>query len=116
MLGHYFTIALRSFRRAPLTTAVNILALALGLAAFVIAYGVVSFWDKSERNFTNVDRTYVVTSDLEANKTGGHQDGRGSRSTNRLYSDYLEGRVPGLRSRRAHADDEQRGGRLRRAT
>ena len=88
MLGHYFTIALRSFRRAPLTTAVNILALALGLAAFVIAYGVVSFWDKSERNFTNVDRTYVVTSDLEA-KTGAIKTGV-QPVTNRLYSDYLK--------------------------
>ncbi len=87
MLGHYFTIALRSFKRAPLTTAVNIVALALGLAAFVIAYGVVSFWDKSERNFKNVDRTYVITSDLEA-KTGAIKTGV-QPVTNRLFSDYL---------------------------
>jgi hypothetical protein len=55
MLGHYFTIALRSLRRAPLTAAVNVVALALGLASFVIAYGIVTFWDKSERHF-NADR------------------------------------------------------------
>ena len=61
MLGHYFTIAFRSLRRAPLTASVNVIALALGLAAFITAYGVVSFWDRSERHFPNVDRTYVIT-------------------------------------------------------
>ena len=66
MLGHYLTIALRSLRRAPFTAAINVVALALGLAAFVTAYGVVTYWDNSERHFANVDRTYVVTANLEA--------------------------------------------------
>jgi len=88
MLGHYFTIALRSLRRAPLTAAVNVVALALGLASFVIAYGIVTFWDKSERHFPNVDRTYVVTADLEA-LNGSVRTGV-SPTTNRLYADYLK--------------------------
>ncbi len=92
MLGHYFTIAFRNLRRAPLTAAVNVAALALGLAAFVTAYGVVSFWDKSERNFANVDRTYVVTSDLEA-RTGTIKTGV-QPVTNRLYADYLKTEFP----------------------
>jgi putative ABC transport system permease protein len=92
VLDHYFTVALRNLRRAPLTAAVNVLALALGLAAFVTAFGVVSFWDKSERHFPNVDRTYVITADLEARdgaiKTGVQP------TTNRLYADYLKTEFP----------------------
>ena len=92
MLGHYLTIAFRSFRRTPLTAAINVIALALGLAAFVTAYGVVSFWDKSERHFSNAGRTYVITSNLEARngtiKTGVQP------TTNRLYADYLKAEFP----------------------
>jgi putative ABC transport system permease protein len=87
MLGHYIFIALRSLRRAPLTAAVNVTALALGLAAFVTAYGVVTFWDKSERHFANVDRTYVITAALEARN--GSIDTGVQPTTNRLYADYL---------------------------
>ncbi|HVR21052.1 MAG TPA: hypothetical protein VMS65_15175, partial [Polyangiaceae bacterium] len=92
MLGHYFTIALRSLRRAPLTAAVNVVALALGLAAFVTAYGVVAFWDKSERHFANVDRTYVITANLEA-RNGSLKTGV-QPTTNRLYADYLKTEFP----------------------
>ncbi|HET8697367.1 MAG TPA: ABC transporter permease [Gammaproteobacteria bacterium] len=88
MIGHYVTIAMRNLRRAPLTALVNVLALALGLAAFVTAYGIVTFWNKSERHFANADRTYVITADLEAVngaiKTGVQP------TTNRLYADYLK--------------------------
>ncbi|HEX2538340.1 MAG TPA: ABC transporter permease, partial [Pseudolabrys sp.] len=92
MLGHYFTIALRSLKRTPLTATVNVLALAMGLAAFIVAYGIVSFWDKSERHFANVDRTYVITSDLEA-RNGSIKTGV-SPVTNRLYADYLRNEFP----------------------
>ena len=57
MFGHYLTVAVRSFRRGPLTASVNIFALALGLTAFVIAYGIVNYWERSERHFPNADRT-----------------------------------------------------------
>ncbi len=92
MLGHYLTVALRTLRRAPITSAINVVALALGLAAFVTAYGVVSFWDKSERHFANVDRIYAVTSNLEA-RNGSIKTGV-SPTTNRLYADYLKAEFP----------------------
>jgi putative ABC transport system permease protein len=92
MLGHYITIALRNLRRTPLTAAVNVIALALGLAAFVTAYGVVSFWEQSERHFTNVDRTYVITAGLEA-RNGSISTGERP-TTNRLYADYLKAEFP----------------------
>src|SRR5882672_1033045 len=93
MLSHYLTIALRSFRRSPVAASVNVLALALGLAAFIATYGVVSYWDRSERHFANVDRTYVVTAAL------GARDGSvrtGGPTTNRLYAEYLRTDFPEL--------------------
>jgi len=92
MLGHYLTVALRTLRRAPITAAINVIALALGLAAFVTAYGVVNFWDKSERHFANVDRIYGVTANLEA-RNGSLKTGV-SPTTNRLYADYLKAEFP----------------------
>ncbi len=86
MIGHYLAVALRSFLRSPVTASVNVVALALGLAAFVAAYGVVSYWRQAERHFANVDRTYVVTAGL------GARDGsiatRGPQ-TNRLFAEHL---------------------------
>jgi putative ABC transport system permease protein len=66
MLGHYFTVALRNFRRTPVTTGINILALALGLTCFMIAYGVVGNWDYAERGFPKADRIYAITAQLSA--------------------------------------------------
>jgi hypothetical protein len=65
MFRHYLAIAVRSFRRAPFAASVNIFALALGLTAFVIAYGVVTYWDRSEGYFPNAERTYVVTATFQ---------------------------------------------------
>jgi putative ABC transport system permease protein len=86
MLSHYLSVALRSFRRSPVAASINVLALALGLAAFVAAYGVVSYWNHSERSFANVDRTYVVTAALAS------RDGRVATrgpQTNRLFAEHL---------------------------
>jgi putative ABC transport system permease protein len=91
MLRHYLVIALRSFRRAPVATSINILALALGLAAFIAAYGVVSYWDRSERHFANADRTYVVTAAFAGRDGGVAVAGP---VTNRLYAEYLRADFP----------------------
>jgi putative ABC transport system permease protein len=92
MFGHYLTVAVRSFRRGPLTASVNIFALALGLTAFVIAYGIVNYWERSERHFPNADRTYVVTAAFQ----GRNGQGRATPlpMTNRLYADYLRADFP----------------------
>jgi putative ABC transport system permease protein len=91
MFRHYLAIAVRSFRRAPFAASVNIFALALGLTAFVIAYGVVTYWDRSEGYFPNAERTYVVTATFQ-----GRDGGRATPlpMTNRLYADYLRADFP----------------------
>jgi hypothetical protein len=54
MISHYLAVALRSFRRSPVTASVHVVALALGLAAFIAAYGVVSYWRHAERHFVSI--------------------------------------------------------------
>ena len=61
MLGHYILVAFRNFRRSPVATAINVLALALGLTCFVVAYAVVQYWGHAESHFAKADRTYAIT-------------------------------------------------------
>ena len=87
MLRHYLAIALRNLRRSPFTAAINVSTLALGLVAFVAAYAVVAYWRGSDRQFANVDRTYVITASLEA-RDGSISTGA-MPATNELYERYL---------------------------
>jgi putative ABC transport system permease protein len=64
MLGHYVIAAVRNFQRRPFGTAVNVFALALGLACFVAAYATVVYWSDAERHFAAADRTYAITANL----------------------------------------------------
>ncbi len=57
MFGHYLTTTLRSFSRAPFATATSVLVLSLGLVSFVTAYAVVDYWQMSEEQFANTDRS-----------------------------------------------------------
>jgi putative ABC transport system permease protein len=61
MVGHYILVALRNFRRSPFATGINVLALALGLTCFVVAYAVVGYWNHAEQAFSKADRTYAIT-------------------------------------------------------
>ena len=45
MIHHYLSTALRHFRRHKLTTGINVLCLAIGVACFAAAVGVVGFFD-----------------------------------------------------------------------
>jgi putative ABC transport system permease protein len=87
MLRHYLAIALRNLRRSPFTAIINVSTLALGLVAFVAAYAVVAYWRGSDRNFANVDRTFVITASLEA-RDGSISTGT-MPQTNELYERYL---------------------------
>jgi putative ABC transport system permease protein len=49
------------FIRTPVSTGANILTLALGLAAFIVAWGVVSYWRSSDSQFARADRIQIMT-------------------------------------------------------
>src|SRR6188768_1799802 len=60
MLGHYLTIALRSFGRHKLHSALGVLSLAIGLWAFIAAYAFVAFLHSFEAGFAKSERIYTV--------------------------------------------------------
>jgi putative ABC transport system permease protein len=66
MLAHFFSSAIKHYIRSPMITAVNIFGLALGLACFLTAWAMSSYWQQSDRHFENVDRTYVLTQQFQA--------------------------------------------------
>ncbi|MET0984511.1 MAG: ABC transporter permease [Steroidobacteraceae bacterium] len=61
MFRHYLTSALLTYRRAPFTTGLNVLALALGLACFLFAYALTRYYEMGDRGFANASRIYAVT-------------------------------------------------------
>lgn len=94
MLAHYLTLAGRNFRRQPISTAVSILTLSLGLVSFMMAYAVVLHWHRSDAQFANADRTYIITPSLEFND-GEIRTGPFPR-TNEHYAQYLKTDFPEL--------------------
>lgn len=60
MLGHYITIALRSFARQTLHALLAIASLALGLACFVAAYVAITYIGSGESHFPKAERTYAI--------------------------------------------------------
>jgi len=65
MLGHYLSLALRTLRRSPVASAMNVLTLSLGLACFVLASAFVTFWQRAEEHFANTDRIAVLTMSVD---------------------------------------------------
>jgi putative ABC transport system permease protein len=60
MLAHYLAVALAKFVKAPFTTAANVLTLALGLACFIAAYGIATYWRSGDAYHANAERTFIV--------------------------------------------------------
>ena len=61
MLKHFLLSAFSHYAKAPLTTLVNVVALALGIACFFGALGVSSYWGQSDATFENRDRIRLIT-------------------------------------------------------
>jgi putative ABC transport system permease protein len=66
MFSYFLSSALKHYVRAPMITAVNIFGLALGLACFLAAWGMSSYWGQSDAHFENSDRIYVLTQQFQA--------------------------------------------------
>jgi putative ABC transport system permease protein len=60
MFQHYLTTALRHFRRHKGTTAINVASLALGLACFILAWGIVAYFGQTDRFVKDADRIFIV--------------------------------------------------------
>jgi putative ABC transport system permease protein len=57
---HFLSAAFGRFAKAPLVTSANILALALGLACFLGAYGVGAYWRSGDAYNEKSARTYFI--------------------------------------------------------
>lgn len=92
MLSQFFTSALKHYVRAPMITAVNIFGLALGLACFLTAWGMSSYWHQSDKHFENVDRVYLLTQNFQAAEA----TPRGGLSSASIAAKYIKEDFPEL--------------------
>src|SRR5689334_4540101 len=61
MIGHYLAMALAKFRKAPFTTFANIVTLAMGLACFIAAWGIATWWQSADGYHSRADRTVMAS-------------------------------------------------------
>ncbi len=78
MLGHYLSTALRNFRRDPLSTAIKLLALALGLACFLTAHVIGDYFRQADRHWMNADRIAIVVQEMRQQDGGWRSNFQGS--------------------------------------
>ena len=60
MIGYYLAVAFHRFAKAPFTTLSNLLILALGLAGFMAAASVATFWRSGDAYHDDAARTFLV--------------------------------------------------------
>lgn len=60
MIAHYLSVAFTKFARSPVTTAANVITLALGLACFIAAYGIATFWRSADNYHRDTERIFIV--------------------------------------------------------
>jgi putative ABC transport system permease protein len=60
MLTHYLSTSLRHFRRHKLTTGINVVCLAIGVASCAAAIGVVTWLSEADKHFAKAERIYVI--------------------------------------------------------
>jgi putative ABC transport system permease protein len=94
MYKHYLSTALRHFRQHKLTTAINVVCLALGLTSFIAAYGAVTYFINGDRQFANVDRIHLIAQRVQ-NPARGIDTGF-RRSGSLAVAKYLRNDVPEL--------------------
>src|SRR5262249_28972114 len=64
MILHILATSIGKLRKSPLSTAANVLALALGLACFVAAWGFASWLGMGDARHSLSDRTVVIGSSM----------------------------------------------------
>lgn len=91
LLKHYLVTALRHFGRHKVVTGVNVACLAMGLACFVVAWGIGAYFAQGDRHQSNASRLFVVIMS-EAMRPGAPVPA----VTPRLLAEHLEADFPQL--------------------
>jgi putative ABC transport system permease protein len=60
MLAHYLAFAFARLARAPFAATANVLTLALGLACFIAAYGIATYWRSGDAYHPGAERIYYI--------------------------------------------------------
>jgi putative ABC transport system permease protein len=92
MIRHYLASAFANIVRAPFTTAANVLTLALGLACFIAAYGIATYWRSADGYHEKADRTFVVGQGFK--ESGADTEGVLNTTASATIARYLPGDVP----------------------
>jgi putative ABC transport system permease protein len=94
MIRHFLASAFANIFRSPLTAAASILTLALGLACFIAAYGIASYWRAADGYQPNAERTVLI------GHTWTYRDGDGpqqSTMTSHNVASFLSTDFPEIR-------------------
>ena len=94
MLKHYIIQALRSFWRFRVTAGVNLLGLVLAVVCFVASYLYVDSLVRTDRQFPNASRTWLLTQELW--NVGGTKIVPGLPAAGPPAGKYLKADFPGL--------------------
>src|SRR5262245_55765776 len=60
MIYHYLNTAFRHFRQHKVTTGINVVCLALGLASFLLAWGITDYFARADAYHARAARTVVL--------------------------------------------------------
>lgn len=71
MLRHYLASALRNFRRNPLSTAIKLLALTLGLVCLLTAHAVGDYFRRADTHWAKADRILAI---VQTNAVNGREE------------------------------------------
>ncbi|MDZ4762271.1 MAG: ABC transporter permease [Alphaproteobacteria bacterium] len=92
MIRHYLASAFANIVRTPFTTAANILTLALGLACFLAAYGIATYWRSADSYHSAAERTFVIGQGYK--EAGAETAGILNTGASATIARYLPGDVP----------------------
>lgn len=94
MIGHYLVSAFARFRNAPFTTAANVLTLALGLASFIAAYGIATYWRSADSYHPDADKLLFISQSI--NPAGARSPRTMNQTASPTIARYLEADFPEL--------------------
>ncbi len=92
MIRHFLASAFASILRTPFITSANILTLALGLASFIAAFGIATYWRSADGYHEKADRTYVIGQGFKA--PGEEAEGILNTDSSATITRYLPGDTP----------------------
>lgn len=71
MIKHYTLTALRNAWRNKVSTLINVVGLAIGVACLAVVDGYISILENGDRHFKNASRTYFISATISTTSVKG---------------------------------------------